>query len=112
VVVSSEFLVSVIYGIFRNLQYESYKANPLPISFSLQVLNCNYPIIALDVSTDNTQSWQPTVRRDYNFFEKDKSGGFDKDIVTIRITCSNGRSVIIPNVSMASEAKTVAPVNC
>jgi expansin (peptidoglycan-binding protein) len=85
------------------------------ISFSMQVLNCNYPITALDVSTDNTNSWQPTIRRDYNYFERNAtagSGGFGADRVTVRISCSNGKQVIIPDVGQDSETKAVAPVNC
>jgi expansin len=78
----------------------------------MQVLDSNYPVTALDVSTDGAQTWQSTVRREYNYFEKEKAGGFDKDTLFVRVSCSNGRQVIIPNVSQASEAKTVAPVNC
>ncbi|KAL8408396.1 hypothetical protein RB594_007000 [Gaeumannomyces avenae] len=79
---------------------------------SLQVLDANYPITALDVSTDNGQSWKPTIRKEYNYFEREGSAGFEKDFVHVRISCSNGRQVIIPSVSAASEAKTEAPVNC
>jgi len=78
----------------------------------LQVLDCNHPVTGLAVSTDNGKTWQATVRREYNFFEREQAGGFDKDSVMVRITCSNKVSVIIPDVSMAGEAKTVAPVNC
>lgn len=81
-------------------------------SFSLQVLDANYPITALDVSTDNGRSWQPTIRKEYNYFERERSAGFEKDFVFVRISCSNGRQVIIPNVSAANEAKTEAPTNC
>lgn len=78
----------------------------------MQVLDCNYPITALSVSTDGANTWQPTVRRDYNYFEKEKGSGFEQDTVVVRVSCSNGRQVILPNVSAASEAKAVAPVNC
>ncbi|KAL8297880.1 hypothetical protein RB600_002751 [Gaeumannomyces tritici] len=80
--------------------------------FSLQVLDANYPVTALDVSTDNGQSWKSTIRKEYNYFEREGSAGFEKDFVHVRISCSNGRQVIIPNVSAANEAKTEAPVNC
>lgn len=81
-------------------------------SFSLQVLNCNYPITNLEVSADGAQTWERTVRQDYNYFERDDKSGFGKDTVVVRVTCSNGRQVIIPNVTMDPEREIVAPVNC
>ena len=78
----------------------------------MQVLDCNHPVTGLAVSTDNGRNWQQTVRREYNFFEKEASGGFDKDSVMVRVTCSNKNTVIIPDVAMGNDAKTVAPVNC
>ncbi len=81
-------------------------------SFSVQVLNCNFPIIAMDVSSDNAQTWQSTVRMDYNYFEKDGKGGYGKDVVSIRVSCSNGRQVIVPELRLQDKASTMAPVNC
>lgn len=83
-------------------------------SFSLQVLNANLPITALDVSTDGGQNWEETVRREYNFFERatGKSGGFSADRVMVRVSCSNGRRVILPEVSAAELVVTRAPTNC
>jgi len=81
----------------------------------MQVQNANFPVTGLEVSTDNANSWLPTVRRNYNYFERDTedgSGGFGSDRVWVRIGCSNGRQVIIPDVGMTSEAKFTAPVNC
>ncbi|KEZ42880.1 Uncharacterized protein SAPIO_CDS5311 [Scedosporium apiospermum] len=79
--------------------------------FSLQVLNCNYPITELEVSTDGAQTWEPTVRQEYNYFERDDKTGFGKDEVIVRVSCANGNQVIIPNVTM-DEREILAPVNC
>ncbi len=49
---------------------------------------------------------------DYNYFEKDGKGGFGKDIVAVRISCSNGKQVIVPNVSLTERTSITAPVNC
>lgn len=81
------------------------------VSFSLQVLNCNYPITDLEVSTDGAQTWEPTVRQEYNYFERDDKTGFGKDEVIVRVSCANGNQVIIPNVTM-DEREILAPVNC
>lgn len=80
----------------------------------MQVMNANYPVTALHVSTDGGSRWTETVRRDYNFFERDggSSAGFGQDTVIVRVTCSNGRQVILPNVSMGELAESRAPVNC
>ncbi|SPO05196.1 related to extracellular cellulase CelA/allergen Asp F7-like, putative [Cephalotrichum gorgonifer] len=80
--------------------------------FSMQVLNANYPVTDLEVSADDNRTWESTVRQDYNFFEKEDKSGFGKDRVSVRVSCSNGNQVIIPNVSMESEVQIVAPVNC
>ncbi|KAK1835008.1 RlpA-like double-psi beta-barrel-protein domain-containing protein-containing protein [Podospora conica] len=82
--------------------------------FSLQVLNANLPITALHVSTDKGQTWEETVRREYNFFERaeGKNGGFSADKVMVRVSCSNGRRVILPEVSAAELVVTRAPTNC
>ncbi|CAI4219576.1 unnamed protein product [Parascedosporium putredinis] len=80
--------------------------------FSMQVLNCNFPIVDLEVSTDNSQTWESTVRQEYNYFEREDKSGFGKDEVMLRVSCSNGRRVIIPSVTMDSEKEITAPVNC
>ncbi|KAK0611050.1 RlpA-like double-psi beta-barrel-protein domain-containing protein-containing protein [Immersiella caudata] len=81
-------------------------------SFSMQVMNANYPVTALHVSTDGGNRWEATVRRDYNYFERESSGGFNQDRVLVRVSCSNGRQVILPNVSMEEYAESRAPANC
>ena len=83
--------------------------------FSLQVLNANLPITALHVSTDGGQTWEETARREYNYFERAAGkggGGFNADRTMVRITCSNGRGIILPEVSAAENAQTRAPTNC
>lgn len=86
--------------------------NTHPGSFSMQVLNANFPVTALHVSTDGGNRWEETSRQNYNYFEKEGKGGFGKDRVMVRISCSNGRQVILPDVSMAEKAETSTPVNC
>lgn len=76
------------------------------------MLNCNFPITDLEVSVDGSQTWEGTVRQDYNYFEREEKSGFGKDTVTVRVTCSNGRQVIVLNVSMDPEREIIAPVNC
>ncbi len=81
----------------------------------MQVMNANYPVTALHISTDGGQRWWEAVRKDYNFFERDArdgKGGFEQDRVLVRVSCSNGRSVILPDVSMAEHAEARAPANC
>ncbi|KAK0648882.1 RlpA-like double-psi beta-barrel-protein domain-containing protein-containing protein [Cercophora newfieldiana] len=80
--------------------------------FSMQVMNANYPVTALHVSTDGGNRWEATVRRDYNFFEREASGGFGQDRVLVRVSCSNGRQVILPDVSMSEYSESRAPANC
>jgi len=78
----------------------------------MQVINANYPVTALHVSTDGGNRWEATLRRDYNYFERETSGGFGQDRVVVRITCSNGRQVILPDVSSLEYAESKAPANC
>lgn len=77
--------------------------------FSMQVVNSNVPVQALEVSTDGAKTWQPTVRRDYNFFEN--SAGFGVDVVDVRITSVTGETIIINNVGTASESSTTGSSN-
>lgn len=77
--------------------------------FSMQVVNSNVPVQSLEVSTDGANTWQPTVRRDYNFFEN--PSGFGVDVVDIRITSVTGETIIINNVSTASESSTTGSSN-
>jgi len=78
----------------------------------MQVLDANYPVLGLEVSTDNLRTWQTAVRKDYNYFEKADSGGYGQDSLVVRITCSNGRQVIMPDVPQTSKTRVLAPVNC
>ncbi len=66
--------------------------------FSMQVVNANYPVTALDVSTDGGSTWQPTQRQDYNYFQKSDGSGFGTETVTVRVTCSNGGKVVLTSV--------------
>ncbi|KAL8285819.1 hypothetical protein RB597_002749 [Gaeumannomyces tritici] len=81
--------------------------------FAMQVFNSDKKVTALDVSTDGGRTWQPTARRDYNFFEKPGGGGgFGADAVTVRVTCAGGGTVTMQNVGMTSGATFTAAGNC
>jgi expansin len=75
----------------------------------MQVVNSNVPVKSLEVSTDGAKTWQPTVRRDYNFFEN--PSGFGVDVVDVRITSITGETIVINNVSSASESSTTGNSN-
>ncbi|KAH6656295.1 RlpA-like double-psi beta-barrel-protein domain-containing protein-containing protein [Truncatella angustata] len=77
--------------------------------FSMQVVNHNQPVSKLEVSTDGGSTWQATTRQDYNFFEK--SSGFGTDTVAVRVTGSNGKTVVVKNVSVASGVSVTASEN-
>lgn len=77
--------------------------------FSIQVLNSNTAVTALDVSINSGKTWLSTVRQEYNYFQK--SGGFGTNTVDIRITSSNGKQIIVSGVSVASETSKTASGN-
>jgi expansin (peptidoglycan-binding protein) len=82
--------------------------------FSMQVQNANFPIVTLQVSTDYGNTWQDTVSRDYNFFEKPNTGGggFGTQKVDIKITCFNDNVVYLRDIDVNERSKTWADANC
>ncbi|OAL02519.1 barwin-like endoglucanase [Phaeosphaeriaceae sp. SRC1lsM3a] len=70
--------------------------------FSMQVMNANVAVEKLEVSTDGGKTWQATTRQPYNFFEN--SAGFGTDTVDVKVTSSNGKSVVTKGVSIASNS--------
>jgi expansin (peptidoglycan-binding protein) len=80
--------------------------------FSMQVQNANWPVDTLDISTDGGQTWQPTVSRDYNFFESAKGGGFGTATVDLRISCFNNKKVYMKGVTVEDNKKVYATENC
>lgn len=80
--------------------------------FSMQVVNHNYPVTKFEVSTDSGKSWQPTVRQDYNYWQKSSGDGFLVDTVSVRVTCSNGKQVVVNNVGTKEKASFTASGNC
>lgn len=75
--------------------------------FAMQVMNSNMPISKLEVSIDGGVSWKPTTRKPYNFFEE--AAGFGVDIVDIKVTSIDGKSIIVKDVStVASSTKEAA----
>ncbi|CAN8106434.1 unnamed protein product [Discula destructiva] len=85
------------------------KSGTSPYWFSMQVVNANGAVTALDVSTDGGSTWQSTTRTDYNFFEQ--ASGFGTDAVTVRVTGASGKTVTVDNVKVASGAQTTASGN-
>lgn len=70
--------------------------------FSMQVMNANVAVEKLEVSTDGGKTWQATTRQPYNFFEN--PSGFGADTMDIKVTSSNGKSVITKGVSIAANS--------
>ncbi|KAL1878967.1 hypothetical protein Plec18167_004262 [Paecilomyces lecythidis] len=77
--------------------------------FSMQVVNANLPVKALEVSTDGGKTWQQTTRTSYNYFEKD--GGFGSSNIDVRVTSESGEKLIVQNANPASNAATTATAN-
>jgi expansin (peptidoglycan-binding protein) len=77
--------------------------------FSMQVMNANVGVAKLEVSTDGGASWKATTRQPYNFFEN--SAGFGTDAVDVRITSTNGKTVVVKSVSIASNSLKTAGGN-
>jgi expansin (peptidoglycan-binding protein) len=75
----------------------------------MQVMNAAQPVTKLEVSTDGGRTWQGTTRQPYNFFEK--SSGFGKDVVDVRVTGQNGRTVIVKNVGTTPNSRITASSN-
>ncbi|KAG2416135.1 hypothetical protein HFD88_007327 [Aspergillus terreus] len=77
--------------------------------FSMQVVNSNEPVTALEVSTDGGSTWHATTRSFYNYFENDS--GFGTDTVDVRITGQSGKTVRVNNVGCSSGSSTTASTN-
>ncbi|KAJ5534189.1 hypothetical protein N7527_000443 [Penicillium freii] len=68
--------------------------------FSMQVVNANEAVTALEVSTDGGSSWKSTTRTYYNFFEN--TAGFGTSTVDVRITGASGKTVVVKDVGVSS----------
>lgn len=80
--------------------------------FSIQVQNSNWPVDTVHVSTDGGNTWENTVSRDYNFFERQKGGGFGTDMVDLKISCFGGGVVYVRDVEIKDKKKIWATGNC
>ncbi|KAF9250456.1 CAZyme family CBM63 [Penicillium roqueforti] len=80
-----------------------------PYWFSMQVVNANEAVTALDVSTDGGSTWQGTTRTYYNFFEYD--AGFRTSTVDVRVTGASGNTVIVQDVAVVSGTSVTAASN-
>ena len=77
--------------------------------FSMQVVNANKAVQSLDVSTDGGNTWKPTERKYYNFFEL--GGGAGAPTASIRVTSTDGQQVVVDNVDLGSGVSTTAGGN-
>lgn len=77
--------------------------------FSMQVMNANVAVEKLEVSTDGGKSWKATTRQPYNFFEN--SAGFGADTFDVKVTSTNGKSVVTKGVSIAADKITTGAGN-
>jgi len=75
----------------------------------MQVLNTREAVSKLEVSTDGGATWKPTTRQNYNYFEN--SSGFGTASVTVRVTSVSGSTVVVKNVSVASDSQVTAASN-
>ncbi|KAJ4363321.1 hypothetical protein N0V95_001094 [Ascochyta clinopodiicola] len=77
--------------------------------FSMQVQNANIGVKSLEVSTDGGKTWKQTQRQDYNYFQN--SSGFGTTSVDVKVTSTNGKSIIVKNVSIAPLTTKAAASN-
>ncbi|CRL28678.1 Rare lipoprotein A [Penicillium camemberti] len=77
--------------------------------FSMQVVNANEAVTALEVSTDGGSSWKSTTRTYYNFFEN--TAGFGTSTVDVRITGASGKTVVVKDVGVSSGNEVTAASN-
>ncbi|KAI1323326.1 carbohydrate-binding module family 63 protein [Xylariaceae sp. FL0255] len=77
--------------------------------FSMQVVNSNEPVASLEVSTDGGSTFQSTERQDFNFFEI--TSGTGTDTVTVRVTSTSGKTIVVDNVGVASGSQITAESN-
>lgn len=75
----------------------------------MQVMNANVAVASLSVSTDGGASWKPTTRSAYNFWEN--PAGFGTSSVDVKVTGTNGKSVVVKGVSVASGVTKTAGGN-
>lgn len=78
----------------------------------MQVINANYQVTGMQVSTDGDKTWTSTVRQDYDYFQKSDGSGFQTAMTTVKVTCSNGNSVTISNVRTTVSSSYTASGNC
>jgi expansin (peptidoglycan-binding protein) len=77
--------------------------------FSAQVVNANRRTAKLEVSIDGGKTWKQAKRTDYNFFEIPSGVGAAK--ASVRVTSKDGKSVVVKDVAMTSDASVKAAGN-
>ena len=85
------------------------KEGTSPYWFAMQVMNANVAVASLSVSTDGGNTWKATTRSKYNFFEN--SAGFGTSTVDVKVTATNGKSVVVKGVSVQANAVKTAGGN-
>ncbi|KAF4459374.1 hypothetical protein FALBO_13873 [Fusarium albosuccineum] len=98
-----KFAMSEIGGL--NTAVEGLKLS----DFKSTVRNSNLPVKSLEVSTDGGKTWKGTTRQDYNFFEN--SSGFGTTTVDVRVTSSDGQTIVVKNVGVTPQAEYKAASN-
>jgi hypothetical protein len=76
----------------------------------MQVLNSNSAVRSLDYSIDGGRSWHSTSRQEYNFFEL--RDGTQTDYIGVRLTCGNGKQILVNGVNVNGGAETSLLENC
>lgn len=84
-------------GISSPIQLKN-KSGTSKFWFSMQVMNANVAVEKLEVSTDGGNTWKATTRQPYNFFEN--ASGFGADTFDVKVTSTNGKSVVTKGVSI------------
>lgn len=75
----------------------------------MQVVNSAKAVSSLEVSTDGGNTWLPTTRQTYNFFEN--ASGFGTATVDVKVTSTAGDVVIVKNVPVTSDSSVTASSN-
>ncbi|KAB8302792.1 hypothetical protein EYC80_006137 [Monilinia laxa] len=77
--------------------------------FSIQVVNAAEGVSKVEVSTNGGSTWQPTTRKDYNFFEN--PSGFGTAKVDVKVTGISGSTVVVKNVAVTANSIFTASGN-
>ncbi|RAL62451.1 hypothetical protein DID88_005017 [Monilinia fructigena] len=77
--------------------------------FSIQVVNAAEGVSKVEVSTNGGSTWQPTTRKDYNYFEN--PSGFGTTKVDVKVTGISGSTVVVKDVAVTENSIFTASGN-